>query len=573
MIESLRLRWSPSGGYTAQAINPLLSDYGVDLDRKLMPRGSLIDSPAASLTADDSLSNSAFYRAIHVIASLVAQTPFEIKDVEKSENGVKKTPSTEHDGYFATTHQANPEETASECRYRVISNAVMHGAGYAAIRRDMDGGSWLYPFESPGTQKIRRDGKVWYVFDLYPGDEQKTSEERFRKFPSKDVIEVSAIKKKGLLAYCVWWLAKNALAEGIGGSTMRAARAKNGGRPSFVLSTDSNVEEKAAKRIQEDFSRIHSGWESVGIPPLLDRGLKATPLQYSPEFQAEEVLATIPQREIANFTGVPSVFLGDPAGISYESLEKMIEVLLRLGVSHWWYSWEDQIRAKLLTPEERRSGSMTAEFDRSAMVYMDGQTMGQLIRAWGGGTPVATANNIRGKLGWEPLDDPEADKLQMPKNIGKDGSNNTPTDGAKPSGGRPKVEVAEQPNTEQQNRIMANAWDDTVRRILKAGERAASNDKGFMAFCDSLDADADMRSLAWERSRGAGAVCDVVILEEHAAAGLRACKEKLLDVAGEATKGKLHEVFHSKYGPLMVALPEYAAKAVMEAVSCDSNKS
>lgn len=564
MIESLRFSWGNSAPVASAGPNPLLYDggeYGVDLDRKIV-RVSSSNSPARNLTLDDALSNSAFWRAIQILASVVARTPFEIKDVDKAENGVKKTASKDHPAYWATTHQANPEETASECRYRVTANAVMHGAGYAAIRRKApDGKVWLYPFDSPGTRKERIDGKLWYLFDLFPENiGEMPVWARYRKFPAEDVIEVSGLKKRGLLAYCTWWMAKNALAEGSEGTKLRAARAINGGRPAVVLSTDQKVPDQTAKKIQEDFARIHSGFEGTGLPALMDHGLKATTLPYAAEMNAEETLAKIPTREIANFTKVPSVFLGDPDGISYESLEKMIEFLMRFGVEDYWHSWEDQVRSKLLSPEERQSGERTAEFDRSAMIYMDGQTMSGLIRAWGGGAAIATVNNIRAKLNWEPLDDPEADKLQMPKNIGDDGSNNTPKDGGKKDPGRPRAEF-------DPVRVMANAWDDTVRRILKAGERVSSNGKAFMHFCDTLDGDAELRLLVLDRSRGAGAAVGVEIDETTAAIGLTVCKNRLLTLAGESRPADLHASYHAAYGSMMVTLPEMAAKAVLEAVN------
>lgn len=561
MIESLRLRW-PSGSVPTAGPDPLMLSDRVDGDRRLMSHPGYGDSPAGDMTPEEALENSAWWRAIHLPAGFFARTPFYIKEQTRSKSGISKTPAIDHTGYYATTHQANPDETSYETRFRLAANLIQYGAGYAGIWRDAPGGLRIYPFENYEIQKRRVDGRVWYFRDVLPGSDF-VGPERWRPFPSSEIIEISGLRRRGLIAWAVWWLAKNTIADGIEASKVRTARSQNGGRPAFALSTPAKLTPEIAKRVMDDFQRVHSGYASIGKPPVLDNDLKPTALPYSPEFKAEEVLAKIPLREIANFTGVPSVLLGDTDALSYESLEKLMEALIRFCIEPIWSSFEDQVRSKILTEKERRSESHTAEFDRDSMTFMSAQDKAAMIRALGAGTPVETPNGIRGWLGKAPLDDPEADKLQMPKNIGDDGSTGTPTSGKKNDPGRPRAQnVGGQPL-----RAMANAWDDTTRRILRGAERAASNDKAYMHFCDKLDGDAELRDLALERCRAAGSIFDLNVNEIAASAGLTACKMRLLEVAGEAKAGQLHDVFHADCGKLMVILPDLAAKAVMEAVN------
>lgn len=556
MIESLRVRW-PGGSVPVAGPDPLMLSDRVTSERRLLSHPNYVDSPAADLTAEEALENSAWWRAIHIIAWIMARTPFHIKEVDKSPNGIKKTPAIDHAGYFATTHQANPDETAFEARFRIAANAVQYGPGYAGIWRDAPDGLRIYPFESWEITKKRVDGRIWYFRDVMPGSDY-VGPERWRPFPSTEIIEISGLRRRGLVAHAVWWLAKNSIADGIEASKVRTARSQNGGRPAFALSTPAKLTPEIAKRVMDDFQARHSGYASIGKPPVLDNDLKPTALPYAPEFKAEEVLSQIPLREIANFTGVPPVLLGDTEGLAYEALEKLIETLFRFCIEPYWSSFEDQVRAKLLTEDERRKETHTAEFHRDTMAFMTAQDKAQMIRALGAGTPVETPNGIRAWLGKPPLSDPEADKLQMPKNIGDDGSTGTPSSGKKNDAGRPRNE------SDQQYRAMANAWDDTTRRILRGAERAASNDKAFMQYCDQLDGDSELRDLVLERSRAAGSLFGLNINEIAASSGLTACKMRLLEVAGEASVGKLHDVFHADFGKLMVLLPDLAAKAVME---------
>ncbi len=565
MIESFRLRpfFSSPAAYTA-ASNPLMLSDRVDGDRRLVHHSTLDDSPAAGMTPEEALENSAWWRAVNITGCIVARTPFQIKNVERTPNGVKKTPANDHVGYFATTHQANPDETAYEMKFRLTTNAVMYGAGYAAIWPDAPGGARIYPFETWEIRKQRIDGRLWYFRDVMPGVDADPVE-KFRKFPASQMIEVSHLKRNGLVAHATWYLAKNSISDGSESSKMRAARSKNSGRPALALTTPQKLTAEVTKRIQDDFMRIHSGFDGVGKPAMLDNDLKPVVLPYAPDFQAEDALAKIPLREIANWTGVPAVLLGDTAGLAYEALEKLLETLFMFGIEPYWSSFEDQIRAKMLTVDERKSETVTAEFDRQSMRFMSAQDTAQLIRAWGAGTPVMTPNNIRAKIGEEPLDDEEADKLQMPKNIGQDGQNNTPDPKANDPG-RPSAEIvqhAEKSCQEVTLRAMSQAWDDTTRRMVRAGERASSNDAAYMAWCDSLDTDAEYIMLALDRCRAVGSLLGVNVDEARAAKGLTACKERLLEVAGAASKGKLHAVFNEQAPKLMILLPDIAAKAVL----------
>ena len=207
MIESFRLRpfFSSPAAYSAGP-NPLMLSDRVDGDRRIVHHSTLDDSPAAGMTAEEALENSAWWRAVNIIGSIVAQTPFHIKQVDTSTSGVKKTPAKDHAGYFATTHQSNPEDTAYEVRYSLATNSVMYGAGYAAIWRDAPGGLRIYPFETWEIRKQRIDGKLWYFRDVMPGIDADPVD-KFRKFQAKDMIEVSGLKRNGLVAFATWWLA------------------------------------------------------------------------------------------------------------------------------------------------------------------------------------------------------------------------------------------------------------------------------------------------------------------------------------------------------------------------------
>lgn len=534
--------WGGSGGVTANSgyggtvyDDPRVRDrilYGTDADAAL---------PGDRLRRDDALTYSPWYRAVTILSNVVGQTPLEVKTVRRTEDGTEKRTDLGHRSYWPLRHQANDEETAQSYLTRMVYYASMDGSALARIVQGETSPEFV-PVLPLHWRPERRRGVLYYrVNPVLPLSDVTPDGNSYDQLLRPDeVIVIKGPSPDGLLGLATAYLARHALYEGLSGSRVRSARAKNAGRPAIVLSTDQALTEAAVKRYREDFWRIHSGFDSAGKPAILDRGMTATSLPYAPEYQAEQALAMLPIRDVANFTGVPSSLIGDVER-PFESMEMEDANLIKYGIGPWWNIIEDEKRAKLLSEEDRRRESRTIEFDRSHAIWADVKSQSEAIKTALGGAPHETINEVRARKGLPPRPEPEARKLLIPANIGQGGGQNQPTDPAAPSPGRPRGRAE-------------MAAEAAARRLCAQVSRKASTVAGFMEFTGRLVEDYQpvVSGILAEAGHG----------NADAAAGrmLAACHAAMLELAGRVKNQRdLHAEAIKLTDRLEMELPDLAA--------------
>lgn len=460
---------------------------------------------SAGPTPDEALSYSPWYRAVWILASTAALTPCNVLKLRKAKTGFGKEPDTGHKFYKVVHHQANDEETAFHARLRMVAYAVVHGNALAAVYTPRRGEPELIPFQPGEWTMTRRDGQLWYLVDVYGADERDPLK-RFRRLRPAQVFHLKHWSPDGLLGYATYWYARNALTEGYVGERVRVARGRNAGRPAISLSTDQALPAGYAERLQNDWVRVHEGFDGSAKPAVLDRGLKATPLPYAADQARELELSALPPRDIANFTGVPASRLGVRDG--GETTEEDELLFDRYGIGFWYGAYEDEAAAKLLTEEERFKPTHAVEFDRLTRDWRDTRGRNELIRVALAGQPVAVVNEVRQLLGWSPREEPEADELQMPLNMGQGGDKNVPPNPADPGPGRPARNGKPQPPTrraaslavlevEPATRAESIALNDLVEhqagRMVKwvttQARRHSTSPKAFADFLAEMDAE------------------------------------------------------------------------------------
>ena len=547
-IERLSLR----RGFSAASEDEILTGTAhprVDSNRMLLsPFAPGEGTDPETLLPDDCYLYSPWWRAVVVVGFLFARTPLQVKKITRTKSGESKEPDRDHPSYYCLTGQANLRYTAGEMKFRLIQLMLTHGTGRAIIqRRPKSKGGNLIHMTVPGELEYRiSDGEPWYF--RVANFDQESPEKRFdAAFPARDVIDMTMLRAQdGLRVLPPWFHARYAVAEGIGGTKVRSVRAKNGGRPAIALSTEQTVTKETRERIQSDFQARHAGYDKSGLPIILGNGLKAETLDYGPEYQAEADLARIPIRDVSNITGVPSSLLGDTEGDSGESLEQKIRAFYQFGMGLYLWAMADQCTAKMLEESERREETHVCEHTIPKLEWATVKDLADLIRAYGAGTPVMTPNNIRNAIGEPPSDDPQADKLHIPKNIGQDGQNNNPTPGDTKPAGRPRG-----------NGRAAEALETIVKRTVQAAERQSSTGKRYMGFCNTIVADQDLLRVVKSSLAGAG-----IERDGAAEAAIGVLQNHLLAVA-DCHESELHNRMNAKYPFLLITIPEDMAAAAI----------
>lgn len=451
-------------------------------------------------TPDEAMTYSPWYRAVWILSSTMAMTPCHVYKQTKAKTGYDKSPDEGHRFYNAVHHQANTEETAFQARLRMTSFAVVHGNAIAVIYEPKGEPPELIPVMPNQWTMHRRKGEIWYFIDVYGPDERNISK-RYRKLRPESVFHLKHWSPDGLMGYATYWYARYALAEGTVGAKVRMARGRNAGRPALALTTEQALPPGHAMRIQNDFVNIHEGFDGSAKPAVLDRGLKPVVLPYSADQKHETVLAELPVQDVANFTGVPASWLGNETTEANAETDEL--KFQRYGIGFWYEAYEDEGKAKLLTGPERFGQTHTVKFDRLTREWQDAKSRTEMIRTYLAGQPVGSVNEVRQKIGWDPRDEPEADELQQPLNMGQGGDKNQPEDVSKPGPGRPKKKAAastERSISPQAVRaLVMHQAARMTRWITKDARRHAGNPDAFITFIDSIEAEFRPRfDVEWE---------------------------------------------------------------------------
>lgn len=519
-----------AGLYTDDEILRGWASPRVSLDRTILPP-QMSTTPVTNpdlIGAEECFYFSPWYRAIYLVTMLMMKTQFVIKKCTKTEGGITKTEDIDHPAAYALKCQANPNHTAGEFRHRLTQLMMIYGTGRAVIEPpDTMRGTplRLWPMLNGELEMLYANG-IRYYARVANSAEQDPQSRYFWIFDSSEVIDLTPLRAtNNVTPIKPWYNARYAVTEGIGGNVARSVQARNGGRPQIALSTEKPINKDQIDQLRNDFRQQNLSYENTGIPLVLGSGLQPHTLDYNHDLEAAAAMAKIPAVDVSNFTHVPLALLGYES--SGASIEEQIRNFHQFGMGLYFSIWVDQLVSKLLTPRDRLEGNYTIEADVKPFDWATLKDAADAVRAFGAGTPIMTANNLRTALGQPPLQEPEANKLQFPKNIGNTGSNSIPTPGDKPPAGRPKGDIT-----------------SVLDRVLKTAERKSSNEKAYMDFCSSLQADPTLKQILTDKL---GPECgERCINTLHSA---------LLQIA-ECPKGKLHDAFHERAPMIYITLPE-----------------
>ena len=447
------------------------------MDARLVGSDSDIDPS----TADAALCFHAWYRAICLIAQKVAAVPKYVLRTVGNPPYDGKERATDHPVYPLVSDRANEEQTAFQFWLQMAGHVASRGNGYAVIFRVGSRATEFIPMDPDRTYPVRMNGQLWYL--TYPYGHHGDG---IRVQPS-DVLHFKGFGGDGLVGYPVWKKATEEIGLGRGERKLESSRYKQGARPGMILQTDARLDDKARSRIREDWERMHQGVNNSWRTALLDNGLKATPVSFSPEDLQQDKAAQMSIVAISNFTGVPVSKLGG-GGRSYASQEQEDQAFVNDGLDFYFNVFEDEAAAKLLTDQERSQG-YEVKANREALLRPAIIDKFNVLRVATAGKPFMTQNEARKRIDMPPADEEGADILGTPLNMGQGGIANQPADNADPQPGRPT-------NPDESAAVMAaaekgilHAAEKMIKRVAFQANRAAKDGAKFMAFLETIRAE------------------------------------------------------------------------------------
>jgi HK97 family phage portal protein len=337
---------------------------------------------------------------------------------------------------YRLLRKPNDWQSGFEFREMLMLALVLRGNAYAVIVRNGRGiptrfvpvnPDWVALYEAPG-------GELFYY--VTPNGLHMRAELVGTEFliPAEDVLHLRGFSLNGLLGSSRITLAKEAIGLALAQERQSAQWMGNNSRPSGLLTTDQRLDDRAAKRMAEDWKKIHGGPQNAGKVAVLEQGLKFQAMSLSASDMEFLESRKFQVEEIARIFRVPLHMIGSLDRSTNNNIAQQAQEYANYTLT----GYTERIAAKLDTHFDLDDEGLFVEWDFSILTRADIATRYNSYRA-GVMSMFLTPNEARLDDGRDPMEG--GDKLYQPQNMAAAGSQSTGTapDGA----GRPTSDQAD----------------------------------------------------------------------------------------------------------------------------------
>ena len=243
----------------------------------------------ATISESNAETLSSVYACVGFLSDQIAQVRCSLVDVRTKEPAYG-------DLYTALHDLANPEMTAFDFRQTMTRWLLLWGNAYAQVIRNSSGQVvQLWPLRSDAMTIGRTDsGRLRY--DYVTSDGKKTTWLFNGDYPPIHHWRINALD--GINGRSPIRLLRESLGLTKAAEEFGARWFGSGSRPSGVLTSEQKLTADGAKRMRDDWERLHAGVDQAHKVAVLEQGLKFQPITVPPEdaqfletrnFQIEEV--------------------------------------------------------------------------------------------------------------------------------------------------------------------------------------------------------------------------------------------------------------------------------------------
>lgn len=458
-------------GTTLDPLDP--KDPGI---RRLLGGGART-AAGVEVSEDTVLKCAPFWRGVNLICNYLAKVPLFV--IRATGDGKER--AKEHPAYRLLRNQANDEQAAGQFRRQVMGHALTWGNGYAWIERDESARPLgMVPLLPDVTRPVRtRAGDLLYRTKI--GGETKF-------LLAENVLHIRGLSWDGLSGYNPVENGAESLAVGIAAREFGARFFGSGANASGILIAPTGLQEDEEKRLKKSFEEAHGGLGKSHKVILLEDGAKFQQLTIPPENAQFLESREFDLLEVANWLNLPPHKLGHPGRTSYNSLEQENQAFLDDSIDPWFCIWEDEIRLKLLTEEEKRSDEISAEFLRESLRRVDlkAETESLIMELNNGGLSLDEYRRIKNR---PMLPDGLGKRFRRPANIGIEGEEQVVGAGAPAPAATPAAPPPTQQRSEAVGVVVRDGVKRTCSRLGNQCRRAGKDGAAFCKWVDELPAD------------------------------------------------------------------------------------
>lgn len=374
---------SMSNGLRAVARSPSLgirksAGASQQLLSLLSKEGWPFPEDGVGMSRDRAMKISTVNRCVEVLSNSMAVLPIYIM------NEATKERLPNHRLGKVLWGRANEAMTSYDYTRLLLNNEILRGNAYAWIYRDRSSGDPLELIPLPPDYVnifVDPSGKLWYVF-THPLTGLVTW------LRPEDVLHYKAYSEDGIQGISILRRASTTLDTAQSAQLYENSVWRNGGQPSGVLTTDSDLggmvpdpqdPTQTIRRkdlLRREWERIHRGPDNAFRLAVLDLGLKYQPISMT-NADAQFVESNdVRVADVCRFFGVP-LHLAFAGKQSYQSNEQNGIEYVTYTLLGYETQWGQEDSYKLLLPGERR-GSLRIR--RELKVFLKGDTAAQA--AW-----------------------------------------------------------------------------------------------------------------------------------------------------------------------------------------------
>ena len=331
---------------------------------------------AANINAESALEVSVVSACIQKISQTVAALDVDVYSV----SGLQQT-RLEHNLTPLLKRSPEPNVTAFDFLERFVSDAYLHGRGFAVIERAGGGqvtGLQILPAEDVKEATLN-DGRAAFIFE--PTGDVYTEEELFilKAFRDRSPVEIH----------------KRSIALMRSAETYASSFFQNGGNVGGILKTPHTLTDEQFNRLRETWHGRYHGPEGAHRTAILENGTDFVKVGTNPETAQLHQARKLQAEQIALSFGVPPALLGIDTNVTYNNTEEQARHFAQYTIGPLVRRIEQEAALKLLPERER--GRVEVRFNLSSLLRADAKTRGEYFTRLAG-AGIVSINEAREAL-------------------------------------------------------------------------------------------------------------------------------------------------------------------------------
>ena len=396
---------------TEQRSSLRISDY---IDALVGPKAK----SGVVVNARNTISLSAVWRAINLIAESIASMPFEVtKETLSGSTRVDKN----HPVHNLINSEPNELYTSFDFRHTLMIHVLLYGNAYAYIKRN-DGNAnvkRLTILDPTQVDVFYHENTLLYKYAL-----------NGETYGYDEIIHIKNTSLNGFAGLNSLDVHTENFGLGLASRDFGSNLYKNGAFPSGVMEGDKPLSDSAYNRLKGSFAAAYAGLQNVGKVPILEEGFKFKPISMSPKDALLIESQKFSIEDVSRIFGVPMHLLSALDRATFNNIEQLSLEFAKYTIRPWAKRIEQEFNRKIFKESEKNRTK--TRFNMDAFLRGDTESRAKFYKeAIGNGW--MSINEVRSREKLNAVDGGNIHFIPLNMAILKDGKINVPVQDNNPN--------------------------------------------------------------------------------------------------------------------------------------------